>query len=326
MVHSYVPASDTIQIRRRITKGNLLFGDYTLLHVIAQGRVGVICEAEHNSLKRVVALKMVNPEYAEKEGFTFTVIESFLREARIMACVDHPNVVPIYHGGTVGQCPFLAMRLVRGGDLGQRVAKRGHVSHDWALRLASECAAGLQAVHAAGYLHADLRPANILLEKDGMARITDFGVAVAREGAKPAEVPGSPNYIAPEQREGGVIDIRADLYALGASLLYASTGEHPATVETPDSVLASVHKAMNGAKGRDAGLCRGLAAIVAKMLAAAPADRYGMTEEVLHDCRLVTNGSDPEYALGKARGRKEFFFGWKKDEAPIDEGADPFVE
>ncbi|MBA2479678.1 MAG: serine/threonine protein kinase [Planctomycetes bacterium] len=318
---------ETVQIRRKITKGNLLFGDYTLLHVIAQGRVGVICEAEHNSLKRIVALKMVNPEYAEKEGFTFTVIEAFLREARIMACIDHPNVVPIYHGGTIGQCPFISMRLVRGGDLGKRIAKHGHVSHDWALRLANECAAGLQAIHAAGYIHADLRPANILLEKDGMARITDFGVAIPREGpAIAGEVAGSPNYLAPEQRAGGAIDFRSDLYALGASLFYAATGEHPGLAETPESVLTAIHRAMNAAKGRDAGMCRGLAAITAKLLAQAPADRYAMAEEILHDCRQVAAGEDPDFALGKARGRKEFFFGWKKDDAPIDVGSDPFGE
>ncbi|MBA3709575.1 MAG: serine/threonine protein kinase [Planctomycetes bacterium] len=322
-----MPASETIQIRRKITKGNLLFGDYTLLHVVAQGRISVICEAEHNSLKRVVALKMVNPDHAEREGFSFAVIEGFLREARIMACIDHPNVVPIYHGGTIGQNPFISMRLVRGGDLEKRVTRHGHVSHDWALRLATECASGLQAIHAAGYIHGDLRPANIMLEKDGLARITDFGVAVPREGAAiPGEVAGSPNYLSPEQRASGAIDPRADLYGLGASLFFATTSEHPALLETPESVLTSVHRSLNVAKGRDARMCQGLASIIGRLLMPTAADRYGMAEEVLHDCRLVTNGSDPEFALGTGRGRKEFFFGWKKDEKPIDLDADPFGE
>ncbi len=316
---------ETLQIRRKITKGNLLFGDYTLLHVLAQGKVGIICEAEHNSLKRSCALKMVNPTYAEREGFSFALIESFLREARIMAGVDHPNIMPVYHGGTVGQCPFIAMRLVRGGNLDARVAKTGQVSGDWAMRLIHDCAAGLQAVHATGFVHADVRPDNVLLEADGMPRITDFDLAAPIGDPKPRAAPEAPLYAAPELRAGQPLDERADLYALGATIFYACTGKTPREIEDGDAISAAVYRAMP-AGGRNAILGKSLSSIIAKLMAPDLETRYRIAEEVLHDCRCVGAGQEPEHALGRTRQRKERFFGWKNGEEKPAEDDNPFPE
>jgi serine/threonine-protein kinase len=317
-------AGDTLQIRRKITQGNLLFGEYTLLHVLAQGRVGVLCEAEHNSLKRKCALKMVHPAYAEKEGYSFALIEAFLREARIMASVDHPNVVPVYHGGTVGQCPFIAMRFVRGGTLAKRVLKNGPVSPDWALRLLRECAEGLQAIHASGFFHGDVQPENILLEPDGSPRLTDFDQAAPLETGRTPATPQPNAFAAPELVAGERVDQRADLFALGATIHAAVTGADAiAGVESTPIVEAILRATPAAGRGADLARSQGLAAIIAKALAVDPAARYRNAEEAIQDCRLVAEGAEPEHALGKGRGRKDAFAGFKAD-APAEE--DPFPE
>ena len=315
-------AGETLQIRRKITQGNLLFGEYSLLHVLAQGRVGVICEAEHNSLKRTCALKMVHPTYAETNGFSFALIEAFLREARIMAAVDHPNIVPVYHGGTVGQCPFIAMRMVRGGTLGKRVSKTGPVTPDWGLRLLRECAEGLQALHAAGFFHGDVQPENILLEPNGSPRLGDFDQAAPLEVGRTPSTPHPNAFAAPELVAGQRIDQRADLFALGATIHQAATGADALPDVEAGAVAAAIERATPAGAHAPA-LVQGLGAIIAKCLAADSDRRYRNAELALHDCRRVAEGEEPEHALGKGRGSKELFAGWKPEAAGEE---DPFPE
>ena len=121
------------------------FGAYTFFHVIAEGGMGVIFAAEHTVIGRKVALKIVNPKYAAREGFSPALVDVFMAEARIMGAVEHPNVVTLYDAGVVGQCPYLAMRLVEGGDLAGKIDKHGPL-RDWpaVLALAEGIAAGLE--------------------------------------------------------------------------------------------------------------------------------------------------------------------------------------
>lgn len=316
-------AGETLQIRRKITKGNLLFGEYTLLHVIAQGRVGVICQAEHNSLKRPSVLKMVHPAYAEREGYSFALIEAFLREARIMAAVEHPHVMPVYHAGTVGQCPFIAMRLVRGGTVQARVKASGAVTPDWALKLLLQAAQGLQAIHGAGFVHGDLRPENILLETDGSPRITDFDQAAPLAAGKLAGAIEPSPYAAPELIAGGRIDQRTDLRALGATIIHAGTAADPIVGDA--AAIAEAMARANPAAARAPAPLAPLAAILAKLTVADPDARYGGCEELIEDCRAVAAGGEPAHALGKGGVRKEMFSGFRQ-EPPVDDGKDPFGE
>ena len=302
-----VEGGETLQIRRRLSNstGNTLFGEYTLLHVLAQGRVGVIVEAEHNSLKRAVALKLVNPAHAEKTGFNFSLIESFLREARIMAAIDHQNVVPIYHGGTVGHSPYIAMRLVRGGDLSQRVSRHGPMSPDQTLRLLLDLASGLQAVHAAGFVHGDVKPANLLLEDQGIVRLADFGRAVPIGAKGEVATDDGPAFIAPEIARGEAWNEQTDVYALAASAWYALTGLPP----PPAQVIPERAKSLPGGEG--------LAAMFTRAMAIDPATRYPGPGELIEDCLAVLDGGRAQNATGRLR-RKLMFFGWgdRKPGAP----------
>jgi serine/threonine-protein kinase len=305
-----VEGGETLQIRRRLatSAGNTLFGEYTLLHVLAQGRVGVIVEAEHNSLKRAVALKLVNPTHAEKTGFSFSLIEGFLREARIMASIDHQNVVPIYHGGTVGHSPYIAMRLVRGGDLSQRVARHGPMSPDQTLRLMLDLASGLQAVHAAGYIHGDVKPANLLLEDQGIVRLADFGRAVPIGTVGQPATEDGPAYIAPELPRGAKWDERTDVFALAAAGWFALTGLPP----PPPQVIPERARTLPGPGD-------GLATIFVKGMAPDPDARYPGPGELLEDCLAVLDGGRAQHATGRLR-RKLMFFGWGDRKAGLTAG------
>lgn len=295
-----------------------LFGAYTLRRIIAEGGMGVVIEAEHNAIKRVVALKTVSPKYAAKEGFRLTLLDTFMRDARILGSIDHPNVLPIYDAGTVGHCPFIAMRMVNGGDLATWITSHGPIKEDVALRVAHDCAAGLKAIHGAGFLHRDIKPLNILIEPDWRVFISDFGLALAKgKRPPPGTIAGTPCYLAPEQIRGEDLDDRTDLYALGATIFHAVTGAPPYLGDRPEDIMKLILEAYQPprAKGKVPTLDDRLDAIIAKAMACAPADRYQTHDEMMLDCRSVMAGQSPSIALGQgpsgksASGRRSSVFG-----------------
>jgi serine/threonine protein kinase len=312
-------AGETLRIRRQATQGNLLFGEYTLLRVLAQGPISLVCEAEHNSLKRRCALKTVHPDHGQRHGAPpLALVDAFLREARIMAAMDNPHVVPVYHAGTVGPDPFIAMRLIAGGTLSARLHGSGAASPDWAMRLLRGCADGLRALHAVGYLHGSVRAEHILLEPDDAPRLAGFDRAMPITPAAQPPHPLPDAAVAPEWRAGETLDQRADLYALGATIALALG--LPVDGLRPDlgaQQIAIAVMAANPHASRAATLAP-LARVLAKCLAAAPDARYASSEQLIDDARRVSEGGEPAHALGRALPRKEHFVGTQ------DEDASPF--
>ena len=303
---------------RRSTSGpGQTFGSYTFYHILAEGAMGVVFEAEHNSIGRKVALKIVSPKYAARAGFSPQLIDTFMHEARVMGSLDHPNVVTLYDAGVVGQCPFLAMKLVTGGDLHGLVLKSGPLREDHALRLLRDCAAGLEAIHAAGWISRDIKPANILLEQNGNPRLSDFGVAVPID-AVPADnqIAGTPSYLAPEMVHHQALDERSDIYSLGASFWYVVTGKMPFDGGSPEEILSRL---MTATKPPPLDLgnspkARGLSQIILHAMDFQPDKRYKSAEEIVHDCDAVLAGGDPDYALIGSK-RKRTFLGSILDRA-----------
>jgi len=303
---------------RRGTAGiGQTFGNYTFFHILAEGGMGVIFEAEHNSIKRKVALKIVSPKYAAREGFSAKLIDEFLREARVMGAIDHPNVVTLYYAGVVGQCPFLAMKLVGGGDLQSQIMKHGPMRDDQVLHLLSNCAAGLGAIHAAGFINRDIKPANILMETNGNPRLSDFGVAVPVSDI-PADnmIAGTPSYLAPEQIHNQACDTRSDIYSLGATFWYVTTGKVPFDGTSPEEILSHLMTATQpphldlGSSAK----AKSLTQIILHAMSFQPDKRYKNTDEIVHDCQAVLAGGEPEYAqIGQKR--KRTFFGSILDRA-----------
>ncbi len=292
-----------------------IFGMYRFYHILAEGGMGMVLEAEHIIVGRRVALKVVNPKFAAKNGFTPQLIDSFLREARIMAACEHANVLPLYDAGVVGQCPYLAVRLMKRGDLESRILHGGPIGDAPALNLLEGCARGLAAIHAAGWLNRDMKPANVLLEEDGTPRISDFGIAIQRDQVKSdGSVAGTPNYLPPEVIAGEKPDERSDLYSLGATIHFALAGKPPIEGSSMEEIARAVMAGLTSAPPtQDTPEGRFLRAILLRLMAPDPAQRYLSASQVAEDATAVLSGRVPPHAgeVGSSSsGRRKSLFGF----------------
>jgi serine/threonine protein kinase len=206
------------------------FAGYRIEQRLGRGGMGILYLALEPGLERRVALKLIAPEAAADDVFA----RRFAEESRIAAAIEHPNVVPIYAAGEEDGVPWIAMRYVAGSDLGRRLAREGRLDPQGAVDLIAQIGNGLDAIHAAGLVHRDVKPANVLLSGEPRAEhayITDFGVArnVATESGltQTGRFVGTLDYVAPEQISGGSVDARVDVYALGCLLFKLLTGEVP---------------------------------------------------------------------------------------------------
>jgi serine/threonine-protein kinase len=206
---------------------NQLLGNrYRLGERIAAGGMGAVYRAVDETLGRRVAVKALRRELADDPTF----LERFRREARAAAGLSHPGVAAVYDYGEAGGQPFIVMELVEGENLAERVAAGGPLPWREAFAIGEQVAAALAAAHAHGLVHRDVKPANIMLGRDGRAKVTDFGIAQAAQAntlTRTGMVLGSANYVAPEQARGGHVGPAADLYSLGCVLFEAVTGETP---------------------------------------------------------------------------------------------------
>jgi tetratricopeptide (TPR) repeat protein len=203
-------------------------GPYVVTEMIGRGGMAVVFRAHDVRLQRDVALKFLRGgTHQDREGQA-----RFINEARAASALDHPHLCPVYDVGTtdVGQL-YIAMALCAGGSLSDRLAA-GPLAIDSSMDIAIQVAGALDAAHAAGIIHRDVKPANIAFTERGDARVLDFGVAVLgeHEWSAPRFAAGTPMYMAPEQLEGRAVDRRTDTWALGVVLFEMLTGRHPGTM------------------------------------------------------------------------------------------------
>ena len=201
------------------------FAGYRVESLLGRGGMGVVYRAWDVSLERPVALKLIAPELAEDERFR----TRFLRESRLAASLDHPGVVPIHEAGEHDGQLYLAMRYVEGGDLRTLLEREGTLSPERALGVLGDVAEALDAAHRRGLVHRDVKPANVLLDEDGHAYLTDFGITkrVSAASTDTGRMVGTLDYLAPEQIRGDPVDGRTDLYALACVLYQCLSGEPP---------------------------------------------------------------------------------------------------
>src|SRR5919198_156212 len=203
------------------------FAGHRIEEVAGRGGMGVVYRATQLALDRTVALKVIAPGLIEDDAMR----KRFVRESKVAASIDHPNVIPIYYAGEEDGVAYIAMRYVPGDDLRSLVRRERKLEPRRAARLVAQVAAALDAAHAAGLVHRDVKPANVLLGPDEHVYLTDFGLtkhALSVGGAtKPGHWVGTLDYVAPEQIRGERVDARADVYALGCVLYYALTGHVP---------------------------------------------------------------------------------------------------
>ncbi len=204
-----------------------VFAGHRIDAVAGRGGMGVVYRATQLALDRTVALKVIAPGLLEDQ----TVRARFVRESKVAASIDHPNVIPIYYAGDEGGIAYIAMRYVAGDDVRSLVRREGRLEPARAARIAAQLGAALDEAHAAGLVHRDIKPANVLLTAEDHVYLTDFGLtkhALSVAGStKPGHWVGTLDYVAPEQIRGERVDARVDVYALGCLLFYTLTGEVP---------------------------------------------------------------------------------------------------
>lgn len=262
------------------------FGDYELVKEIAHGAMGVVYKARQVSLNRSVALKMI---LAGKLA-TPDLVHRFRIEAEAAAHLDHPQIVPIFEVGEHEGVQYFSMRLLEGGNLAQRMASRCFDDPKDSAVLIATLARAVHYAHQRGILHRDLKPANILLDAEGRAQISDFGLAKLLESEADVTLSGTilgtPAYMAPEQAAGETrhLTTAVDIYGLGAILYHLLTGHPPFAEETP---LATLKQVLESEPPRPRSLNRkvdrDLETICLKCLEKDPRKRYGSGEALAED-------------------------------------------
>jgi len=256
-----------------------LRGQYVIERELGRGGMGLVLLARDERLERHVALKVLPPVLAE----VAETRERFLREARMSAKLSHPNIVPVYRADEIGGFAFFAMGFVDGETLGDRIRDRGSLPAAEVVRLMREVAWALTYAHAQGIVHRDIKPENILIERSsGRAIVTDFGIARADYNpslTQDGHVLGTVNYMSPEQATGEPFDGRSDLYALGCVAFFALSGRLPFEGSTPQAILiAHATKVPPALRSVAPNVPVALAAVVDRLLAKRPDDRYSANE------------------------------------------------
>lgn len=266
---------------------------YELLGFLGAGGMGAVYRVRDKELGEIVALKMLRPELSRNAS----ALERFRREVTIARRVTHDNVARTFDIGDHRGEKFLTMECVDGGSLAARIGEEGALAEREVVDVGAAICAGLAAAHRAGVVHRDLKPENVLFAKDGRVVVTDFGIAHAGEGRDSAVI-GTPAYMAPEQLTAGPVDLRADIYALGAVLFEMATGQAAWSGDSAMQLLAkrSVATAPPDPRAVRAAVGDSLRAITMKCMAAAPADRYASADDVavaLKSAATAPLGSTP---------------------------------
>jgi serine/threonine-protein kinase len=203
------------------------FGGYQIESVVGLGGMGILYRARQLRLDRLVALKLVEPEVARDP----VVRERLRREARTVAALDHPNVVPLYEAGEEDGTVYIVTRWVEGTELGTLIQAEGPLEPTRAARTAAQVAEALEMAHEMGLVHRDIKPSNVILTPEDHVYLTDFALAKRAESApgltRSDRMLGTVDYVAPEVIEGSEPDARSDIYSLGCLLYEALAGEAP---------------------------------------------------------------------------------------------------
>jgi serine/threonine-protein kinase len=215
-------------------------GSYDVLAVIGRGGMGIVYKAFDPALARLVAIKVLAPQWASSPAAR----QRFAREARATAAVRHDQVIAVYAVEEAEGVPYLVMEFVHGISLQQHLDRNGPLEVEEVVQIGAQAAAGLAAAHARGLIHRDVKPANILLAHgSGRVKLSDFGLARAIDDASMTQsgvIAGTPMYMAPEQARGGSLDHRADLFSLGSVLYALCTGRPPFRGDSTLAVLRCV--------------------------------------------------------------------------------------
>ncbi len=276
------------------TRKTVLDNRYDVGRPLGSGGMGEVFLARDRVLGRDVALKVLRSQYAGDREFA----ERFKREARSAASLSHPNIVQVYdRGETEDGASYIAMEYVPGGTLKEKILAEGPLGRREAAALGAQVAEALGAAHERGVVHRDIKPQNVLLTDRGDAKVADFGIARAGSSvtiSKTGSVMGTAGYMSPEQALGKPATPKSDLYSLGVVLYEALTGELPYTADNPIAVsMKHVNEPLVPPKEIDPAIPEGMNALVVKLMAKNPEDRYASANELADDLWRISRGREP---------------------------------
>lgn len=275
--------------------GRMLANRYEILEKIGVGGMATVYKAKCHVLNRFVAVKVLKEEFITDIEF----IRRFKSEAQTAASLTHPNIVSIYDVGNEGDVYYIVMELIQGKTLKEIIVEDGKLSWKWSVNIAIQIASALETAHKNNLIHRDIKPHNIIITEDGMAKVTDFGIAKAVSNSTITAFGttiGSVHYFSPEHAKGGVTDAKSDIYSLGIVMYEMLTGRVPFDADTPVSVaLMQVQEEPIEPRKLNPQIPISVNNIILKAMQKDPADRYQSATEMLVDLSTALKRPDDDF-------------------------------
>ena len=276
-------------------EGRLLGNRYEILEQIGNGGMATVYKAKCHVLNRFVAVKILKDEFTTDNEF----IKRFNSEAQAVASLTHPNIVSVYDVGHEGNLYYIVMELIQGKTLKEIIVSEGPLSWKWSLNVAIQIASALETAHKNNIIHRDIKPHNIIITEDGMAKVTDFGIAKAVSNSTITAFGttiGSVHYFSPEHARGGFTDAKSDLYSLGVVLYEMLTGKVPFDADTPVSVaLKHIQEMPIEPIKLNPAIPLSVNKIVMKAMQKDANSRYQNASEMLKDLTLALKNPDGDF-------------------------------
>lgn len=272
---------------------------YQILERLGAGAMATVYKAKQISLDRMVAVKVLPRKHTNNEDF----VNRFYAEGKAAAKLNHPNIVGALEIGKAGETYYFVMEYVEGRSVFEDIQDKGPYNEEDALKITIDIAKALEHAHKAGFVHRDVKPKNIMLTVDNIAKLADMGLARAVSDREAAEAEagkafGTPYYISPEQIKGELdVDKRADIYSLGCTLYHMVTGRVPFDGPNPSAVMRKhLNTDVTPVDHINHNLTRGLAEIIEVSMAKSRKQRYGSAGDMLQDLEAVSKGEAPPLA------------------------------
>jgi eukaryotic-like serine/threonine-protein kinase len=288
--------------------GTVLGGRYRIQSTLGTGGMAVVFKAEDAILGRCVALKTLHRRYAEEPSFR----SRFKQEARVMASLDHENIVKVYDICQEGEVPFIVAEYVEGQDVGSvlKGTSEGRLGERFTRGVVGQLLEALEYAHRRGVVHRDVKPSNLLITREGVVKVADFGIArlvEEKEAGRPGEIIGSARYMSPEQLRGEETTPRSDLYSVGILLYHCLTGRPPFSGDIKSVARQQIHKDPTPPRMLNRAISPLIEVVIMKALAKNPEDRYPSASGMLGDLRrgggIVAYGEAARPRKHRRKGR-----------------------
>ena len=279
--------------------GKIIGNRYEILEEVGLGGMATVYKAKDHVLNRLVAVKVLKDEFTTDAEF----VKRFNTEAQAAASLSHPNIVSIYDVGHEDEnnLYYIVMELVQGKTLKEIINSEGVLTWKWAVNIAMQIASALEMAHKRGIVHRDIKPHNIIITEDGIAKVTDFGIAKAVSNSTITAFGttiGSVHYFSPEQAKGGFTDAKSDLYSLGVVMYEMLTGKVPFDADTPVSVaLKHMQEDPKEPVELNEEIPTAVNQIVVKAMQKEPSARYQNATEMLHDLSKALKDPDGDFVI-----------------------------